>query len=170
MLAGVPGQAATMPALSPPSRFSTILQQLPNMTRSTIILPAICIRPNMEYLLWEPPFPKHTHSNLPKQQFANHLSSPCLTRSSLQEICQGGEVVSSSLGSLGSCLFPCSCFLLHLHPHLCVLSKTKGILPQHTLLTSSKCSHSLTVISSTICEFFSFCKASNALELYLHQQ
>ena len=106
MLAGVLGQAATMPALSPPSRFSTILQQLPNMTRSTIILPAICIRPNMEYLLWEPPSPKHTHSNLPKQQFANHLSSPCLTRSSLQEICQGGEVVSSPHGSLGSCLFP----------------------------------------------------------------
>ena len=165
MLAGVLGQAATMPALSPPSRFSTILQQLPNMTRSTIILPAICIRPNMEYLLWEPPSPKHTHSNLPKQQFANHLSSPCLTRSSLQEICQGGEVLSNPLG-----LWDHVCFLLHLHPHLCVLSKTKGILPQHTLLTSSKCSHSLTVISSTICEFFSFCKASNALELYLHQQ
>ena len=135
MLAGVLGQAATMPALSPPSRFSTILQQFPNMTRSTIILPAICIRPNMEYLLWEPPSPKHTHSNLPKQQFANHLPS-CLTRSSLQEICQGGVVVSSPHGSLGSYL--CPCFRLHLHPHLCVLSRTKGILPQHTLLMQLK--------------------------------
>ena len=122
MLAGVLGQAATMPALSPPSRFSTILQQLPNMTRSTIILPAICIRPNMEYLLWEPPSPKHTHSNLPKQQFANHLSSPCLTRSSLQEICQCEEVVSGPLG-----LWDHVCFLVLVSfctfIHICVCSR-----------------------------------------------